>query len=159
MGWAGDIHREPGSLWLVPTSPVTGQGWGRLALGPGNPMGPSMPGSPYGRTASHGCEPSLGRGGRPPCGADTHLPTLLSRLSRLPHVALGALKAENRKRGKLRQGGVGHQGRRLAPGRWKSENLRVSVSRAAGPAQGTMAMPHWDMPESGQPPLSDQGLF
>lgn len=44
-------------------------------------------------------------------GRDTHLSSLLARLSRLTHVALGTLKAGNRERSKLRQGRVG--GRQL----------------------------------------------
>ena len=69
-------------------------------------MGPSMPGSPCGRTEGGGCNPSrgdrglwMGRGGE-----GTHLSPLLSRLSRLTHVALGALKADARERNK---GGIG----------------------------------------------------
>lgn len=54
-----------GALGLSPCVPPPGQGPQQLALGPGNPMGPSMPGSPCGRAKGRGCSNlSHGSGGR-----------------------------------------------------------------------------------------------
>lgn len=52
---------------------------------------------------------------------DTHLSSLLSRLSRLTHVALGALKADDRKRGKPRQGGMEWATRDPVASSWEVE--------------------------------------
>lgn len=128
-GWARDIS----ILWAGPTwsqaalglspSPLPlGQSQGQLALGPGNPMGPSMPGSPCGkRTEGRGCNLSLES--RSCCSGwgDTYLSALLSRLSRLPHVALGALQADNTKGVKPRQGGAGWGTRDPVTGFWEVE--------------------------------------
>lgn len=94
------------ALGLSPMSPPPRQSQQQLTLGPGNPMGPSMPGSPCGGTEGGGCNPSLGDSGlwTGRGGEGTYLSPLLSRLSRLAHVALGALKADDRGRNK---GGIG----------------------------------------------------
>ena len=112
-----------GALGLSSCPPPPGQGPQQLALGPGNPMGPSMPGSPCGRAKGRGCNLSRGERGPPGRGVEgTHLSPLLSRLSGLTHVALGALKADERKRNKSRWGGRGcvwpaawQPGRHLSP--------------------------------------------
>ena len=67
-------------------------------------MGPSMPGSPCGKTEATAITPVLEkRGRRGRGGEDTHLSSFLPRLSWLTHVALGTLKADDGKRDKLRQ--------------------------------------------------------
>lgn len=155
--WAGPTW-SPAALGLSPRPPSLGQGQGQLALGPGNPMGPSMPGSPCGkRTKGRGCHLSLESGS---CGSgwgDTYLSALLSRLSRLPHVALGALQADNTKA--VNQGREGQGGPpgtlSLASGRWKGKSQGES-DLAAGPTDNGNAT--WRRPNIGPAAPEDPGL-
>lgn len=84
---AGPSWRQE-ALGLSPCLRPPRQSQQQLTLGPGNPMGPSMPGSPCGGTEGGGCSLGdrglwTGRGGE-----GTYLSPLLSRLSGSPMLPL-----------------------------------------------------------------------
>lgn len=94
-------------------------------------MGPSMPGSPCGRTRGRGYNPSPGRWATGGAGRTlAHLSPLLSRFSGLTHVALGTLEADNRKRSK-RGEGAGRAGPPGTPRRLRGGG-RVAVLGQCG---------------------------
>lgn len=113
MGWGrkGGLTPWAGSTWsqvalgLSPCPQPLGQGSGQLALGPGKPMGPSMPGSPCGRRREgHGCKPSLVDG--PLGGEGGHSPVVPSVQALQVHPCC-PWHPKSKQKGKLRQGEVG----------------------------------------------------
>lgn len=124
MGWP---HLEPGSPGFVPKSPATGPGPGPGAtcLGSWESDGSFNAWIPlWEKNKGRGCKLSLQSGSGCSGWEDTYLSALLSRLSRLPHVALGALQADNTKGvNQGREGQAGPPGTlSLASGRWKSKS-------------------------------------